>query len=130
MTVNDRRAGFGQKSECMRDKVEKVIQVIRPAIQADKGDIALRDVDLETGKVYVELFGACVTCPASTQTLKMGVERILKDRVEGVTEVIQVGIPESDLDDDPASLEENTDGTPTKVSPIADSTIPETAVSL
>ncbi len=114
----------------MREQVEKVIQVIRPAIQADKGDIALRDVDLDTGQVYVELFGACVTCPASTQTLKAGVERILKDRVDGVTEVIQVGIPESVLEDDLPPLGEKRDGTPTKVSPIADSSIPETAVSL
>jgi Fe-S cluster biogenesis protein NfuA len=84
----------------MREQVEKVINIIRPAIQADKGDIALRDFDEETGVVSVELFGACVTCPASTQTLKMGVERILKDRVPGVTSVIQVGIPESVLEDD------------------------------
>ncbi|MDZ7678983.1 MAG: NifU family protein [Acidimicrobiales bacterium] len=71
----------------MREKVEKVIEVIRPAIQADNGDIVLHDVDEEAGVVTVELVGACVTCPASTQTLKAGVERILRDRVEGVTEV-------------------------------------------
>jgi Fe-S cluster biogenesis protein NfuA len=71
----------------VRDKVEKVIEVIRPAIQADNGDIVLHEVDEATGVVTVELVGACVTCPASTQTLKAGVERILKDRVDGVTEV-------------------------------------------
>lgn len=75
----------------MRDEVERVIGIIRPAIQADNGDILLRDVDEETGVVSVELIGACVTCPASTQTLKAGVERILKDRVQGVTEVVNVG---------------------------------------
>lgn len=74
----------------MRDKVEKVINAIRPAIQADEGDIALVDVDESTGVVTVELMGACVTCPASTQTLKAGIERIMKDRVEGVTEVVEV----------------------------------------
>ncbi len=111
----------------MREQVEKVIQVIRPAIQADKGDIALRDVDLETGQVYVELFGACVTCPASTQTLKMGVERILKDRVDGVTEVIQVGIADTTLEDD-ARDEQGANAD--KVSPIVDAEIPETSVSL
>ncbi len=74
----------------MRDKVEEVIAVIRPAIQADAGDIALIDVDEATGLVTVELQGACVTCPASTQTLKMGIERIMKDRVEGVTEVVEI----------------------------------------
>ncbi len=72
------------------DKVEKVIQVMRPAIQADEGDIALVDVDESTGVVTVELMGACVTCPASTQTLKAGIERIMKDRVEGVTEVVEI----------------------------------------
>jgi Fe-S cluster biogenesis protein NfuA len=75
----------------VRSKVEAVIQAIRPAIQADKGDIALVDVDETTGVVSVELVGACVTCPASTQTLKAGIERIMKDRVPGVTEVINVG---------------------------------------
>jgi Fe-S cluster biogenesis protein NfuA len=75
----------------VRDKVEAVIEVIRPVIQADKGDIALVDVDEATGVVSVELTGACVTCPASTQTLKAGIERIMKDRVPGVTEVVNVG---------------------------------------
>jgi Fe-S cluster biogenesis protein NfuA len=72
----------------MREKVEQTIEAIRPAIQADGGDIHLRDVDETTGVVTVELVGACVSCPASTVTLKAGIERILKDRVEGVTEVI------------------------------------------
>jgi Fe-S cluster biogenesis protein NfuA len=75
----------------LKERVATVIEVIRPAIQADKGDIFLRDVDEETGVVLVELVGACVTCPASSQTLKAGIERILKDRVEGVTSVEHVG---------------------------------------
>ena len=75
----------------LKERVATVIEVIRPAIQADKGDIFLRDVDEDTGVVSVELVGACVTCPASTQTLKAGIERILKDRVEGVTSVHHVG---------------------------------------
>jgi Fe-S cluster biogenesis protein NfuA len=72
-------------------KVEQVIEVIRPAIQADNGDIHLRGVDEDSGVVSVELVGACVSCPASTVTLKAGIERILKDRVPGVTEVVDVG---------------------------------------
>ena len=48
----------------------------------------LRDVDEETGVVTVSLLGACGTCPASTATLKAGIERIMKDRVEGVTAVV------------------------------------------
>jgi Fe-S cluster biogenesis protein NfuA len=75
----------------VRAKVEAVVAIIRPAIQADKGDIRLVDVDEATGIVSVELQGACVTCPASSQTLKAGIERILKDRVPGVTEVVNVG---------------------------------------
>jgi Fe-S cluster biogenesis protein NfuA len=80
----------------MREKVEKVIEVIRPAIQADKGDIVLHEVDESTGVVTVELTGACVSCPASTQTLKAGIERILRDRVDGVTEVIELGAVAND----------------------------------
>lgn len=75
----------------MEDKIQAVIEAIRPAVQADNGDIFLRGVDADTGVVQVELVGACVSCPASTVTLKAGVERILKDRVEGVTEVVNVG---------------------------------------
>jgi len=75
----------------VREKVEQTIEVIRPAIQADGGDIELRDVDEDTGVVTVELVGACVSCPASTVTLKAGIERILMDRVPGVTQVVNVG---------------------------------------
>jgi Fe-S cluster biogenesis protein NfuA len=74
----------------VREQVEKVITAIRPAIQADEGDISLIEVDESTGVITVELHGACVTCPASTQTLKAGIERIMKDRVEGVTEVVEI----------------------------------------
>ncbi len=74
----------------MREQVEKTIAVIRPAVQADGGDIVLKDVDELTGVVSVELVGACVGCPASTQTLKAGIERIMRDRVDGVTEVVNV----------------------------------------
>jgi Fe-S cluster biogenesis protein NfuA len=75
----------------VRDQVEEVITVIRPAIQADNGDVILHDVDEETGIVTVELIGACVSCAASTITLKAGLERIMKDRVPGVTEVVNLG---------------------------------------
>ena len=75
----------------LRARVEKVVEVIRPAIQADDGDIVLHGVDEATGEVTVELVGACVSCPASDQTLKAGIERIMKDRVPGVTAVLNVG---------------------------------------
>lgn len=74
----------------MRTQVEETIEVIRPALQADGGDIELKNVDEETGIVSVTLVGACGTCPASTQTLKAGIERIMRDRVDGVTEVVNV----------------------------------------
>jgi Fe-S cluster biogenesis protein NfuA len=76
----------------MLDKLQATIEAIRPAIQADNGDIELRGFDADTGVVTVELTGACVSCPASTVTLKAGVERILKDRVPGVTSVEAVGM--------------------------------------
>ena len=72
-------------------EVEVVIEIIRPAIQADGGDITLIDVDQESGLVIVELSGACVSCPASTVTMKAGIERIMIDRVPGVTAVVQPG---------------------------------------
>lgn len=84
-------ASPAERMEGVQDAVAKVIEAIRPAVQADEGDIYLRGVDEDTGVVSVELVGACVSCPASTVTLKAGVERILKDRVEGVTEVVNVG---------------------------------------
>jgi Fe-S cluster biogenesis protein NfuA len=75
----------------VEDKIRSTIDVIRPAIQADGGDIFFKGVD-DAGVVTVELTGACVSCPASTVTLKAGVERILKDRVPGVTAVEQYGV--------------------------------------
>jgi Fe-S cluster biogenesis protein NfuA len=74
----------------MRTQVEECIEVIRPALQADGGDIELIDVDENSGVVSVNLIGACGTCPVSTDTLKAGIERIMRDRVDGVTEVVAV----------------------------------------
>ena len=74
----------------LKERVLSTIEVIRPALQADGGDIVLREVDEDTGRITVELVGACGTCPASTVTMRAGIERILRDRVEGVTEVVAV----------------------------------------
>ncbi len=74
----------------MKDKVANVIEAIRPLLQADGGDIELVSVDEETGKVSVRLQGACKGCPGAQMTLKMGVERKLKEEVPEVTEVIAV----------------------------------------
>ncbi len=80
-------------AEEFETKISAIIDVIRPAIQADDGDIFLRSVNQETGVVSVELVGACISCPVSSSTLNDGIEKILKARVEGVTEVIHVGAP-------------------------------------
>jgi Fe-S cluster biogenesis protein NfuA len=71
----------------MEEAVLEAIDMIRPALQSDGGDIVYRTID-EDGVVHVELVGACGTCPVSMMTLKAGVERIIMDRVPGVTEVV------------------------------------------
>jgi Fe-S cluster biogenesis protein NfuA len=69
----------------MREQVETALEKIRPALQADGGDVEL--VDVTDGVVKVRLTGACGTCPMATMTLKSGVERILKEEVPEVKEV-------------------------------------------
>ena len=86
------------------ERVQKVVDIMRPAVQADNGDLMLRGVDAGTGIVEVELMGACVTCPASSQTLKAGVERILRDRVPEVTEVVNIGETLEEIGGTPVSL--------------------------
>ncbi len=73
----------------MIEEVKKVLDMIRPALQADGGDVELVEVGAD-GVVKVKLVGACGHCPMSTMTLKMGIERTLKEKVPGVTEVVQV----------------------------------------
>ena len=68
------------------DKVEEVLAYIRPRLQADGGDVELVDVD-DTGMVSVRLAGACRGCPGAAMTLRLGVERLLKDRIPEVTAV-------------------------------------------
>jgi Fe-S cluster biogenesis protein NfuA len=67
----------------VRERVEFVLALIRPAVQADGGDIELADVT-DTGIVRIRLHGACVGCPSSLVTLKMGIERNLRDHVPEV----------------------------------------------
>lgn len=71
----------------MEEGILAAIEAIRPALQSDGGDIVYHRVD-EDGVVHVSLVGACGTCAVSTMTLKAGVERIIMDRVPGVTEVV------------------------------------------
>ena len=74
-------------TDTMESGILEAIDAIRPALQADGGDIVFKEVD-GAGVVHVELVGACGTCPVSTMTLKAGVQRIIMDRVLGVTEVV------------------------------------------
>jgi Fe-S cluster biogenesis protein NfuA len=76
------------KGESVRDKVQTVLDNIRPSLRADGGDIEL--VDVKDGIVSVKLKGACAGCPMSTMTLKNGIERILKQELSDVKEVIAV----------------------------------------
>lgn len=73
----------------MKEQVEEVLNLVRPALQADGGDVELVDVS-EDGIVSVKLTGACGSCPMSTMTLKMGIEKTLKEKIPSVKEVVQV----------------------------------------
>ena len=70
----------------MKEKVQAVLNKIRPMLQADGGDVEL--VDVEDGVVRVRLQGACVGCPMSQMTLKNGIERLLKNDIPEVQSVI------------------------------------------
>ncbi|MEO6121718.1 MAG: NifU family protein [Acidimicrobiales bacterium] len=76
----------------MEAQLLEAIDAIRPALQADGGDMRVLSLDEETGVVDIELMGACGGCPMSSMTLKSGIERILRDRVPGITEVRAKGI--------------------------------------
>ncbi len=73
----------------MKERVQEVLEQVRPALQADGGDVELVDVT-EDGVVSVRLTGACGSCPMSTMTLKMGIERTLVENIPGIKEVVQV----------------------------------------
>lgn len=72
-----------------RAKVEAVLDKVRPAIQADGGDVALINIR-EDNVIEVRLQGACVGCPMATLTLKAGIERIVKEEIPEVKEVVSV----------------------------------------
>ncbi|MGH9155943.1 MAG: NifU family protein [Acidimicrobiales bacterium] len=76
----------------MEAQLLEAIDAIRPALQADGGDMRVLTYDEASGVVDIELMGACGGCPMSSMTLKAGIERILRDRVPGLTEVRARGI--------------------------------------
>jgi len=71
-----------------KETVQAVLDQIRPALQADGGDVEL--VDVKGGIVEVKLTGHCAGCPMSTMTLKMGIEKYLKQRLPEIREVVNV----------------------------------------
>ena len=73
----------------LKERVESALNKVRPSLQADGGDVQLVDVD-EEGLVKVKLMGACGGCPMSQMTLKMGIEKILKQDVPEVSSVESV----------------------------------------
>jgi len=73
----------------MKEEVQKAIDLIRPGLQADGGDVELVDVSAD-GIVKVKLTGACQGCPMSQMTLKMGIEKIIKNQLPDIKEVIAV----------------------------------------
>ncbi len=72
----------------MKEKVEAILDRLRPMLMADGGNIEL--VDVKDGEVFVHLVGACGMCPSSTLTLKMGVERAIKEALPEIQRVVQV----------------------------------------
>ena len=76
------------KEIIMRDKVEEALNKIRPSLMADGGSVEL--IEVNDGTVKVKLTGACAGCPMSTITLKLGIEKILKQEIPEIKEVIAV----------------------------------------
>lgn len=79
LTDDERSERLGQ--------LQSLVDLMRPAVQADGGDLVLVGADVETGVVEVQLQGACSSCAISATTLQAGVERILKERLSWVSEV-------------------------------------------
>jgi len=76
-------------TETLREHVERILDLIRPTVQADDGDVELVEVSDE-GLVRVRFHGACVGCPSSSITLQVGIERVLKQHIPEVKEVQSV----------------------------------------
>jgi Fe-S cluster biogenesis protein NfuA len=77
---------MSMEQDTLRERVEAALGAVRPRLQADGGDVELVDVDSE-GAVSVRLAGACRGCPGATMTLKMGIERILRQQVPEIKSV-------------------------------------------
>ncbi len=82
-------AGEANAEKSFEEQVKEVIETVRPALQGHGGDVQLVGVD-EDKTVKVRLQGACQGCPGATMTMKMGIERILRQRLPEVKEVVAV----------------------------------------
>ena len=88
-------AGVGDEVRTQREAdLRSLIELMRPAVQADGGDLELVSFDVDSGRVEVQLQGACSSCAISSATLEGGVDRILRGRLDWVTEVVG-GVDES-----------------------------------
>lgn len=73
--------------DTLRTEIDAVLESIRPAIQADGGDVEFVNFNKESGVVQLRLLGACESCPISMRTLKEGIEKRMRQRIAAVTEV-------------------------------------------
>ncbi len=78
------------KGKPMRDKIEEVLDEIRPTLQADGGDVEFIDFNADSGTVMVRMKGACGNCPMSLMTLKQGIEARMKARITALQAVEQI----------------------------------------
>ena len=90
-TIDMTNVSLEESDRDLETLVKEVIELIRPALQADEGEVVLHEVNENPGEVPVELIGACVSCDASDQTMKAGIERVLKERVPEITSVHNLG---------------------------------------
>ncbi len=86
MVVGHARIDDGERASRL-GQLQSLLELMRPAVQADGGDLVLVAADVEAGTVEVQLQGACSSCAISSATLQGGVERILKERLPWITEV-------------------------------------------
>ena len=93
-TSNAESGATSAPQASLRERVQGIIDLIRPAVQADGGDLVVTGADVETGVIDVQLQGSCSSCAISTTTLQAGVSRILSERLDWVTEV-RGGVDES-----------------------------------
>jgi Fe-S cluster biogenesis protein NfuA len=87
-----------EERQARLEALNELMDLMRPAVQADGGDLVLVSADVESGEVEVQLQGACSSCAISSTTLQAGVERILHDRLDWVTEVHGTVDEEMDLE--------------------------------